>query len=137
MPKSQSNTNRGSSLPDLEIEAGFNLNKSTENINKEIDREDTSIEATHENCDTTIEIREGGLRDLIMGRTEKTEIDCEPDEIEHQSSSESFFPEENEQPEIAEESRESEESFWESQSESFLESESDREVESEFESTFC
>ncbi|MEO1802447.1 MAG: hypothetical protein AAFR62_18845, partial [Cyanobacteria bacterium J06629_2] len=79
MPKGGSNNSRGSSLPDLEIEAGVNLNRSTESINKEIDREDTSIEATHENCDTTIEIREGGLRGLIVGRSETTEIDCEPE----------------------------------------------------------
>ena len=135
MPKGQSNSSRASSLPDLEIEAGFNLNRSTENMNKEIDRENTSIEAIHENCDTTIEVREGGLRGWIMGRSETTEIDCEP---ENEAASESFLPEANGQPETSEESRESENiSFLESQSESFLESEPNSEVESEFESTFC
>ena len=135
MPKGQNNNNRESSLPDLEIEAGLNFNRSTENINKEIDREDTSIEATHENCDTTIEIQEGGLRGLIMGRTETTEIDCEP---ENEISPESFYPEED----YPDEKEESESGFLiesepEDESGFFIESEPELESEVEYESFIC
>lgn len=133
MPKGGSNNSRGSSLHDLEIEAGVNLNRSTESINKEIDREDTSIEATHENCDTTIEIREGGLRGLIVGRSETTEIDCEP---ESDTSPESFYPEE----EYPDEKEDSESSFFiesepESESGFFIETEPEIESETEYESS--
>lgn len=145
------NNDRESSIPEIEIEAGVNLNRSSETIDQEIDRENTEIQATHENCDTTIEVREGGVRGFFAGRSEVTTIDCEPDSepepepIPEPESKSEPEPESTPEPEPEPESKPEFEngSFInlpeEDESGSFFESEPESESESEFESeaTFC